>query len=83
MFMRQLALFISRFRVIPYRMRRTVMKWIAPALLKDYRFETRMENGQRFRGNIVNYIDRIVYFCGAHEKYMLHFLRDMLARRES
>ena len=44
-------------------------------MLKDYAFEADAL-GLKFRGNIVNYIDRLVYFCGAHEKYMLFMLRD-------
>lgn len=51
-------------------------------MLKDFAFETgffEQGYGLRFRGNIVNYIDRLVYFCGAHEKYMLCFLRDYVS----
>lgn len=73
---RSLAVSLSRQRRIPYRIRRSLLKRLAPAMLKDFSFEAPMEGGLRFRGNIVNYIDRLVYFCGAHEKYMLRFLRD-------
>lgn len=47
-------------------------------MLKHHPFTTTMEGGLVFRGNVVNYIDRLIYFCGAHEKYMLHFLRDIV-----
>lgn len=48
-------------------------------MLKDYPFEAPFfspDSGLRFSGNIVNYIDRLIYFSGAHEKYMLCLLRD-------
>lgn len=48
-------------------------------MLKDYAFEADLL-GLKFRGNIVNYIDRLVYFCGAHEKYMLFMLRNYIAK---
>src|SRR5690606_32961334 len=52
-------------------------------MLKDYPFKAGFfgnGSGLRFQGNIVNYIDRLVYFCGAHEKYMLCFLQDYVER---
>lgn len=73
------AIWLSRQRWLPYKTRRSVLKQLCPAMLRDFPFEADFfENGSglRFRGNIVNYIDRLVYFCGAHEKYMLRFLRD-------
>ena len=51
-------------------------------MLADYAFEAPFfskHSGLRFSGNIVNYIDRLVYFSGAHEKYMLCLLRDYAA----
>jgi len=73
-----LAVELSRQRWLPYKTRRSLIKRLHPAMLKDFPFTAEMEGGLRFSGNIVNYIDRLVYFCGAHEKYMLHFLRDYL-----
>lgn len=70
-----LALWLSRQRSLPYRMRRSAIKRLHPRMLEDFPFEAEFF-GLRFRGNIVNYIDRLVYFCGGHEKYLLHFLRD-------
>ncbi len=52
-------------------------------MLKDYAFEAPFyspDGNLLFRGNIVNYIDRVAYFCGAHEKYMLSLLRDYAMR---
>lgn len=73
----KIATAISQQRWIPYRFRRSALKRIAPSFLRNHAFETPMEGGLKFKGNLVNYIDRLVYFCGAHEKYMLHYLRDI------
>ncbi|MGE0754505.1 MAG: FkbM family methyltransferase, partial [Alphaproteobacteria bacterium] len=70
---------LSRQRWLPYKTRRSVIKKLHPAMLQDYPFEADLL-GLRFRGNIVNYIDRLVYFCGAHEKYMLFMLRDYVRK---
>jgi FkbM family methyltransferase len=75
-----LAISLSRQRWLPYKTRRSLIKRLHPRMLKDYPFQAPMEGGLTFSGNIVNYIDRLIYFCGAHEKYMLHFLRDYLRR---
>ncbi len=75
---RSFPLWLSRQRWLPYKTRRSVLKKLHPAMLRDYAFETEYF-GLKFRGNIVNYIDRLVYFCGGHEKYMLHMLRDYAA----
>lgn len=61
---------------MPYRFKRSLTKRIYPEMLKNYPFEVDFF-GLRYTGNIVNYIDRLVYYCGAHEKFMLFFLRDM------
>lgn len=73
------AVKLSRQRWLPYKTRRSVIKRLHPSMLKDYSFEADLL-GLRFRGNIVNYIDRLVYFCGAHEKYMLFMLRDYIRK---
>lgn len=75
---KRFASILSRQKWLPYRTRRSVLKRLCPDLLKDHPFTTTMEGGLVFRGNVVNYIDRLIYFCGAHEKYMLHFLRDIV-----
>lgn len=76
--MKSLAVSLSRQRWLPYKTRRSVIKKLHPAMLKDYAFEADAL-GLKFRGNIINYIDRLVYFCGAHEKYMLFMLRDYVS----
>src|SRR5579872_3354778 len=63
---------------LPYRIRRSLIKRLDPSMLHDYPF-ARPFFGFTFRGNVRNYVDRIIYFCGAHEKYMLYFLRDFVA----
>lgn len=75
---KSLAVSLSRQRRLPYKFRRSLIKRLYPAMLKDFAFEAEFFGGSglTFRGNIVNYIDRLVYFCGAHEKYMLCFLHD-------
>lgn len=80
------AVALSRQRWIPYKTRRSIIKRLRPQMLRDYAFETTFfgrHSHLRFRGNIVNYIDRLVYFCGAHEKYMLALLQDYVARLRS
>lgn len=77
------SIFLSTQRWIPYKTRRSVIKRLHPAMLRDFPFETSFFEpawGMRFHGNIVNYIDRLIYFCGAHEKYMLMLLRDYVVR---
>lgn len=77
-----LAISLSRQRRLPYKLRRSLIKRLHPAMLADFPFEADFFGGYglKFRGNIVNYIDRLVYFCGAHEKYMLSFLRNYVRR---
>lgn len=71
------AISLSRQRWLPYKTRRSLIKRLHPKMLKHFPFEAPFfAPGLKFRGNIINYIDRLVYFCGAHEKYMLCFLRD-------
>lgn len=75
-----LAVWLSRQRWLPYKLRRSLIKRLYPAMLENFTFEAELFGGDgiRFRGNIVNYIDRLIYFCGAHEKYMLRFLDDYI-----
>lgn len=77
------SVFLSKQRWLPYKTRRSVIKRLYPAMLRDFPFDAPFFDpawGMRFQGNIVNYIDRLVYFCGAHEKYMLMLLRDYVIR---
>lgn len=60
---------------LPYRTRKSVVKRLYPELLKDYPFEVDFFN-LRFEGNVSDYISRMVFFCGAYEKYMLGFFKD-------
>jgi len=71
------AIAASRKRAIPYKYRMSVIKRLHPSMLKDFPFEADLM-GLRFSGNLVNFIDRMIYFTGAHEKHMLHFLRDVI-----
>src|SRR5579884_4192884 len=72
---RRAAVGVAGLQYVPYRLRRSLIKRIDPEMLRNYAF-ARDFFGLTFRGNVVNYVDRIIYFCGAHEKYMLYFLRD-------
>lgn len=74
-----LAVWISQQRSVPYKTRRSLIKRIYPQMLRNFPFEAEFYD-LRFRGNIVNYIDRLIYFCGAHEKYMLSLMRDYVSR---
>lgn len=59
-----------------------MLKRLHPGLLDNYAFEADFFTPPgavatlRFRGNLRNHIERMAYFSGAHEKYMLCFLRD-------
>lgn len=75
---RRAALGVGSLHYLPYRLRRSLIKRIDPQMLREHAF-ARDFFGLTFRGNVVNYVDRIIYFCGAHEKYMLFFLRDYVA----
>lgn len=80
---RPIAEWLGRQRFLTYKMRRSILKKLDPGMLKDYAFEVPFYSplGElRFRGNIINYIDRLIYFTGAHEKYMLTLLRDYAQR---
>ena len=80
---RSLAIWLSRQRSLTYKARRSLLKRLDPKMLKDFTFEAPFYSPAgklAFRGNIVNYIDRLVYFTGAHEKYMLALLRDYALR---
>lgn len=77
------AIWLSRQRILPYKTRRSVIKKLHPGMLADFPFETGFfaaGSGLRFAGNVGNYIDRMVYFCGAYEKYMLTLMRDYALR---
>jgi FkbM family methyltransferase len=74
-----LACHIAESRIMPGRVRRSIVKRIAPDLLKDHSFNVPFY-GMQYQGNVVNYIDRMVYFCGAHEKYMLYLFRDLIQK---
>lgn len=71
--LKSFSIWLSKQRWLPYKTRRSIIKRTYPAMLKDYAFEAELF-GLTFRGNIVNYIDRLIYFCGGHEKYMLRLL---------
>lgn len=80
---RSFAVWFSGRRSLPYKLRRSLLKKLDPAMLRDYAFEAPFYSPLdipaeplRFRGNIASYIDRLIYFTGAHEKYMLSLLRD-------
>lgn len=80
---RTFAVWLSRQRRVPYKTRRSILKKLDPAMLRDYAFEAPFYSPAKklhFRGNIINYIDRLIYFTGAHEKYMLSLLRDYTQR---
>jgi len=76
----KLACQIAKARVMPGRIRRSMVKRIAPDMLKDHDFSVPFY-GMTYHGNVVNYIDRMVYFCGAHEKYMLYLFRDLIQKQ--
>ena len=63
---------------IPYRFKKSVVKRLLPEILHDYPFEQDFF-GLLYRGNAANYIDRVVFLCGAYEKFMLFFLRDIVS----
>jgi FkbM family methyltransferase len=74
-----LGIWLSQQRWLPYKTRRSLIKRLHPGMLAHYPFEVDFfdrRTGLRFTGNIGNYIDRMVYFCGAYEKYMLAMLRN-------
>lgn len=74
---RTLATTLAESRILPGRIRRSAVKRLDAQLLKNHPFEIPFY-GMTYRGNVVNYIDRMVYFCGAHEKYMLYLFRDLI-----
>ncbi len=76
---RRFANWLSAQRFIPYRQRMSAIRRIAPGMLKDHAFEADLL-GLRFAGNTANFIDRMIYLTGAHEKHMLFFLRDFSAK---
>ena len=63
---------------IAYRIKKSVVKRLLPKILEDYPFEQDFF-GLLYKGNAANYIDRIVFLCGAYEKFMLYFMRDMVS----
>ncbi len=78
---KNLSTWLSEQRRLPYRFRKSVVKRMYPKLLKDHPFEMEFF-GMKYCGNTANNIDRVAYFCGAYEKYMLFFLRDMVAKMQ-
>jgi FkbM family methyltransferase len=78
---KNIALWISKQRFTPFRYRRSLIKRIFPDILKDHEFETNFF-GYKYKGNMRDYINRNIYLCGAHEKYMLYFLRDYVYKHK-
>lgn len=76
---RQISSWVSEQRALPYRLRKSIVKRIDPSLFKDHSF-TMDFFGLKYQGNTSNNIDCVTYFCGAYEKYMLFFLRDMVKK---
>jgi FkbM family methyltransferase len=74
---------LSKQRWLPYKTRRSLLKLICPQMLKDYAFTCDFYGkglALSFSGNLANAVDRVVYFCGAHEKYMLRFMQSLAAQ---
>jgi FkbM family methyltransferase len=59
---------------------RLLRAFIKPDEIKPYEFEIDFF-GMRYRGNLNNYIDWMVYFFGAYEKETLMFLRDLIGKQ--
>lgn len=55
----------------------SAIKRLYPKMLKSFPFKIDLL-GLLFSGNMHNYIDRMIYLTGAHEKHMLYFLRDLI-----
>jgi FkbM family methyltransferase len=78
-----LSILLSRQRWLPYKTRRSLVKRLHPLMLRDFPFEIPFYDpawGLKFHGNTVYGADRVVYFCGAHKKYLLSMLCDYTAR---
>ena len=63
---------------IAYRIKKSVVKRLLPEILRDYPFEQDFF-GLLYQGNAANYIDRVVFLCGAYEKFMLYLMRDLVS----
>jgi len=74
----KIAVWVCRNTFIPYRFKKSFVKRLIPTFMHDYPFEQDYF-GHVYKGNTSNYIDRIVYLCGAYEKYMLYLLRDLVS----
>ena len=74
----KIAAWIRKKPFFPYRIKKSLIKRLIPAILDDYPFEQDFF-GLVYTGNAANYIDRIVFLCGAYEKFMLFFLEDIVS----
>lgn len=71
----KLALWISQKRILPYRLRKSIIKRTCPKILTDHAFEINFY-GMKYVGNTKDSTDRLFFMFGGCEKYMLSFLRD-------
>jgi len=76
---KKISRWVSTKRWLPYRFRKSVVKRLDPEMLKDYPFTSDLM-GLKYKGNAGNYIERMIYFCGAYEKYMLNFLKHIVSK---
>ncbi len=72
---RKISSWVCERQSLPYRFRKSIVKKIDPSLLSNHDFKVDFF-GMKYEGNAGNYIERMIYFCGAYEKYMLFCLRD-------
>lgn len=74
---KKIALWVSQQRQLPYRLRKSIVKKIHPALLNNHQFEVDFY-GLRYAGNTNNSTDRLFFMFGGCEKYMLSLLKDYI-----
>lgn len=65
-------------RLLPYRFRKSIVKRLAPELIhQGFAYDFTSMDNKRLFGHTRDYIERMMFFCGAYERYMLAFFRDV------
>ena len=68
--------------ISPRQRKKLIWKYCSKTNFKDHDFNIDFY-GFNYPGNTRNHIDRFVYFLGAYEKGMLHFIKDQLQQSKS
>ena len=78
----KIAFWVSQRHNIPYKFRKSFVKYAYPKILSDYSFEINFY-GLKYSGNTKDSTDRFFFMFGGYEKYMLRFMQGYCSAAKS